>query len=81
LLVDDVLDSGRTLAYAKDLLSARGAESIRTCVLIEKDVGRAVDIKADFKAFKGPNVFVVGYGMDMSHRFRELPFVGRVVST
>ena len=80
LLVDDVLDSGRTLAYAKDLLSARGAKSIRTCVLIEKEVDRAVDIKADMSAFKCPNVFVVGYGMDMSHRFRELPFVGRVVS-
>jgi len=80
LLVDDVLDSGRTLAYAKDLLSARGAESIRTCVLIEKEVDRAVDIGADLKAFKCPNMFVVGYGMDMSHRFRELPFVGRVVS-
>lgn len=80
LLVDDVLDSGRTLAYAKDLLSARGAESIRTCVLLEKEVDRAVDITADLKAFKCANTFVVGYGMDLSHRFRELPFVGRVVS-
>ncbi|MBU1210329.1 MAG: hypoxanthine phosphoribosyltransferase [Alphaproteobacteria bacterium] len=80
LLVDDVLDSGRTLAYAKDLLSARGAESIRICVLIEKEVDRAIDIGADLKAFKCPKMFVVGYGMDMSHRFRELPFVGRVVS-
>jgi hypoxanthine phosphoribosyltransferase len=79
LLVDDVLDSGRTLAYAKDLLAARGAESIRTCVLIEKDVDRAVDIRADLTAFKCPNMFFVGYGMDMGHRFRELPFVGRVV--
>ncbi len=81
LLVDDVLDSGRTLAYAKDLLSARGAQSIRTCVLIEKDVARAVDIGADFRAFKSQNVFVVGYGMDMAYQFRELPFVGRVVNT
>lgn len=80
LLVDDVLDSGRTLAYAKDLLSARGAGTIKTCVLIEKEVDRAVDIAADFTAFKCPNTFVVGYGMDMSHRFRELPYVGRVLS-
>lgn len=80
LLVDDVLDSGRTLAYAKDLLSARGANSIRTCVLIEKDVDRAVDVSADLKAFTCENVFVVGYGMDMAYQFRELPFVGRVVS-
>ncbi|MEQ8823113.1 MAG: hypoxanthine phosphoribosyltransferase [Filomicrobium sp.] len=81
LLVDDVLDSGRTLAYAKDLLSARGADSIRTCVLIEKDVDRAVDVSADLKAFTCENVFVVGYGMDMAYQFRELPFVGRVVSS
>ncbi|MBU2581500.1 MAG: hypoxanthine phosphoribosyltransferase [Alphaproteobacteria bacterium] len=80
LLVDDVLDSGRTLAYAKDLLSARGAGSIHTCVLIEKEVDRAIDIRADLTAFKCPNTFVVGYGMDMNYRFRELPFVGRVLS-
>lgn len=79
LLVDDVLDSGRTLAYAKDLLSARGAKSIKTCVLIEKDVSRAVDISADLRAFRSEGgIFVVGYGMDMGHRFRELPYVGRV---
>ncbi|MCH9808304.1 MAG: hypoxanthine phosphoribosyltransferase [Alphaproteobacteria bacterium] len=81
LLVDDVLDSGRTLAYAKDLIAARGARSIRTCVLLEKDIDRAVEIRADIAAFKCPSVFVVGYGMDMAHRFRELPFVGRVVTS
>lgn len=78
LLVDDVLDSGRTLAYAKDLLSARGAHSIKTCVLVEKDVPRAVNVEADFKAFRCPKIFVVGYGMDVGYRYRELPFVGRV---
>lgn len=79
LLVDDVLDSGRTLAFAKDLLSARGARLIRTCVLINKNARRAVDVKADFSAFDCPDEFVVGYGMDVAHRFRELPFVGRIV--
>lgn len=78
LIVDDVLDSGRTLAFAKDLISARGADSILTCVLLDKQVRRAVDIKADFRAFVCPEVFVVGYGMDVAHRYRELPFVGRV---
>jgi hypoxanthine phosphoribosyltransferase len=80
LLVDDVLDSGRTLAFAKDLLAARGAALIRTCVLLNKDVQRAVNIEADFKAFDCPNEFVVGYGMDVAHRYRELPFVGRIVN-
>jgi hypoxanthine phosphoribosyltransferase len=79
LIVDDVLDSGRTLVFAKDLIAARGAKRIRTCVLLNKAVRRAVQMEADFKAFDCPNEFVVGYGMDAAHRFRELPFVGRVV--
>ncbi|MBN8912623.1 MAG: hypoxanthine phosphoribosyltransferase [Rhizobiales bacterium] len=78
ILVDDVLDSGRTLVFAKDLLSARGASQILTCVLIDKKVSRAVDVAADFRAFEGSNEFVVGYGMDVAHRYRELPFVGRM---
>lgn len=78
LLVDDILDTGRTLAYAKDLLAARGARRVKTCVLLDKKVRRAVDITADFVAFNCPAEFVVGYGMDLAHRFRELPFVGRV---
>ncbi len=80
LIVDDVLDSGRTLAFAKDLLAARGARSTRTCVLLDKNARRAVDVRADFKAFTCEDVFVVGYGMDVAHRYRELPFVGRVVN-
>ncbi|MFY0612093.1 MAG: hypoxanthine phosphoribosyltransferase [Hyphomicrobiaceae bacterium] len=76
LLVDDILESGRTLAFAKDLLAARGANGISTCVLLKKDVPRSVDIVADFHAFDCPEVFVVGYGMDVSYRYRQLPFVG-----
>jgi hypoxanthine phosphoribosyltransferase len=79
LLVDDVLDSGRTLAFAKDLIAARGARSIKTCVLLDKRAKRAVQIESDYCAFECPDVFVVGYGMDVAHRYRELPFVGRVV--
>ncbi len=79
LLVDDILDTGRTLAYAKDLLSARGAGRLLSCVLLNKRVRRAVTIEADYVAFECPPVFVVGYGMDMANRYRELPFVGRVV--
>lgn len=80
LIVDDVLDSGRTLAFAKDLLSARGAASIQTCVLLDKQVPRAVDVAADFRAFTCDDAFVVGYGMDVAHRYRELPFVGRILA-
>lgn len=79
LVVDDILESGRTLAFAKDLVAGRGAARVLTCVLLDKPVERAVAIDADFTAFQCPDEFVVGYGMDLAHRFRELPFVGRVV--
>jgi hypoxanthine phosphoribosyltransferase len=79
LLVDDILESGRTLAYAKDLIAALGAARVATCVLLDKPVKRAADIKADFRGFECPNVFVVGYGMDLAHRYRELPYVGRIM--
>ena len=76
LLIDDILESGRTLAFAKDLLMARGASRVMIAVLLEKPGKRAVKIKADFLGFECPDKFVVGYGMDMANAFRELPFVG-----
>jgi hypoxanthine phosphoribosyltransferase len=81
LLVDDILESGRTLAFAKDLLTARGAKNVMSCVLLDKPGHLAANIKADFRGFDCPDRFVVGYGMDMSHQFRELPFVGHVVTS
>jgi hypoxanthine phosphoribosyltransferase len=78
LLVDDILESGRTLAYAKDLFAARGASRVLTCVLLEKPGKRAVSLDADFVGFVCPDLFVVGYGMDVAHAFRQLPFVGVV---
>jgi hypoxanthine phosphoribosyltransferase len=80
LLVDDILESGRTLAFAKDLIAARGARNVLSCVLLDKPGHLAASIKADFRGFDCPDKFVVGYGMDMSHQFRELPFVGHVVT-
>jgi hypoxanthine phosphoribosyltransferase len=78
LLVDDILESGRTLAFAKDLLAARGAKRVLSAVLLEKPDKRAVQIKADFVGFHCPDYFVVGYGMDVAHSWRQLPFVGVV---
>lgn len=78
LLVDDILESGRTLAFAKDLMSARGARTVTSCVLLRKNTRRAVAIDADFHAFDCPEVFVVGYGMDVAYRYRQLPFVGYI---
>ena len=79
LLLDDILESGRTLAYAKDLLAARGARRVMVAALLDKPHRRAVNVEADFRGFECPDHFVVGYGMDMAHAYRELPFVGRVV--
>jgi hypoxanthine phosphoribosyltransferase len=76
LLVDDILESGRTLAFAKDLLLKRGARHVMSTVLLEKPHKRATLIKADFVGFTCPDHFVVGYGMDFAHNFRELPFIG-----
>ena len=79
LIVDDILESGRTLAFAKNLLEQRGAARVKTCVLLDKNVARAVPFTADFAAFECPREFVIGYGMDLAHRYRELPYVGRLV--
>ena len=78
LLIDDILESGRTLAFAKDLLAARGARKVYTCVLLEKPGKRAVRIEPDFVGFHCPDRFLVGYGMDISHSYRELPFIGMI---
>ncbi len=79
LVIDDILESGRTLAFAKDLLIARGARRVLICTMLEKPGKRAVPVEADFVGFVCPDVFVVGYGMDVAHFYRELPFIGRVV--
>ena len=78
ILIDDILESGRTLAFAKDLLAARGAKRVLTCVLLDKKTKRAVNIQAEYIGFDCPDLFVVGYGMDVAHSFRELPYVGVV---
>jgi hypoxanthine phosphoribosyltransferase len=76
LLVDDILESGRTLAFAKDLLIARGARKVLISVMLEKPHKRAVQVNADYVGFKSPDKFVVGYGMDVAHNYRQLPFIG-----
>lgn len=78
LLVDDILESGRTLSFAKQLLENRGARRVASCVLLNKPIERSVAIEADFVAFTCPDLFVVGYGMDKAYRYRELPFVGYI---
>lgn len=78
LLVDDILDTGRTLAFTKKLLMERGARSVRTCVLLDKQAHRAVELEADFVGFPIGDHFVVGYGLDYDNLYRELPHIAKV---
>ena len=77
LLVDDILESGRTLAFAKAEMTRRGA-LVKLCVLLEKPGKRKVAIDADYVGFVCPDKFVVGYGLDYAHYYRELPYIGVV---
>lgn len=78
LLVDDILESGRTLVHAKKLLQERGAEDVRVAVFLEKPGKRAVQVEADFVGYRVPDKFVVGYGLDFANAYRELPYVGAI---
>ena len=78
LLIDDILESGKTLKYTRDLMLSRGAKSVSIAVLLDKRMRRTSEIDADFTGFDCPDYFVVGYGMDAGHAFRELPYVGVV---
>jgi hypoxanthine phosphoribosyltransferase len=76
LLVDDILDTGRTLAKVLANLRALKPRRVRVCVLLDKSARRVEPVKADYAGFKIPDHFVVGYGMDANERFRNLPFIG-----
>ena len=78
LLIDDILESGRTIAFARDLMLKRGAARVAVAVLLEKPGKLAQPLKADHVGFVCPDLFVVGYGMDAAHAYRGLPFVGVV---
>jgi hypoxanthine phosphoribosyltransferase len=76
LLVDDILDTGKTLRRVMAKIEQLKPRNIKTCVLLEKAERRSEDVRADYVGFKIPDLFVVGYGLDYAERFRNLPFVG-----
>ena len=76
LLVDDILDTGRTLSRVIPKLRALKPQRLKVCVLLDKPSRRVEEISADYVGFKIPDVFVVGYGLDFAERYRNLPFVG-----
>lgn len=79
LLIDDILESGRTMEFAAKELLDRGAETVKTCLLLDKKGKRIVNFEADFVGFDCPDLFVIGYGLDYAHYYRELPYIGHIV--
>ncbi len=78
LIIDDILDSGRTLKYAQEHIAGKGAHTIKTCTLLDKPARRVVPIQADYVGFTIEDLFVVGYGLDYDSRYRELPYLAKV---
>lgn len=76
LIVEDIVDSGRTLCALKDALMAKGVKSLRIATLLDKPERRKFDVKVDYCGFTVPDEFVVGYGLDYDQRFRNLPYIG-----
>lgn len=76
LIVEDILDSGLTLSYIKNMLLERKPNSIRICTLLDKPERRRADIRADYFGFEVPDEFVVGYGLDYAEKYRNLPYIG-----
>ena len=76
LIVEDIIDSGRTLSYLSKYLLDRGARSVRTCTMLDKPSRRVVDFSADYVGAEIEDLFVVGYGLDYAERYRDLPYIG-----
>lgn len=76
LIVEDIVDSGFTMAYLKKLLADRNASSVKICTLLNKPSRRRVDIDIDYFGFEIPDEFAVGYGLDYGEKYRNLPFIG-----
>ena len=78
IIVEDIVDSGRTLAYLKELLMGRGAADIKICTLLDKPSRRVKEVHVDYTCFAIPDEFVVGYGLDYAQKYRNLPYIGVV---
>ena len=76
IIVEDIIDSGRTLSHLMGILQSRGPKSIRLCTLLDKPERRVVDVKVDYVGFEIPDEFVVGYGLDYNQKYRNLPYIG-----
>ena len=78
LIVEDIIDSGRTLYYLMQILEKRGPKSMKLCTLLDKPERRVRDVEVDYAGFNIPDEFVVGYGLDYAQKYRNLPYIGVV---
>ena len=78
IVIEDIVDSGRTLSYLLDMLESRGPADVKLCTLLDKPDRRVVDVKVDYTGFEIPDEFVVGYGLDYDQKYRNLPYIGMV---
>lgn len=78
IVIEDIIDSGRTLHYLLDVLQKRQPNSLKLCTLLDKPDRRVKDVKVDYVGFEIPDEFVVGYGLDYAQRYRNLPYIGVV---
>lgn len=78
LVVEDIVDSGRTLSYLMEMLRDRGPKSLHLCTLLDKPERRVVEVNVDYTGFQIPDKFVVGYGLDYDQHYRNLPYIGVV---
>lgn len=78
IVIEDIVDSGRTLSYLLEMLNDRKPASLRLCTLLDKPERRVVDVKVDYTGFEIPDEFVVGYGLDYDQKYRNLPYIGVV---
>ena len=76
IIIEDIIDSGRTLAHLKNLLAQRNPESLKICTLLDKPDRRVTDVKVDYTGFSIEDKFVVGYGLDYAQQYRNLPYIG-----
>lgn len=76
IIMEDIIDTGRTLKYLVQLFKDRGAKSVVTCAMLDKPDRREVEIEGDYVGFTTPNEFLVGYGLDYNNLYRNLPYVG-----
>ena len=78
IVIEDIIDSGRTLSYLLDVLAKRNPSSLKLCTLLDKPDRRVTEVKVDYVGFEIPDEFVVGYGLDYAQKYRNLPYVGVV---